>query len=178
MAREKQSAVTEHTPQTGQFFSHLDERGSWTRVFESRLFEEMGLPPRQSSVSFTKSARTLRGLHSMQPSAEEWKLVTCVKGEVWDVAVNVNRRSADFGVHRSWNLRGSNADWVFIPPGWAHGFVTLSDDVVLSYTMSVEFDSILEEGYRYDEPTFRIPWPVEPLLVSPKDLSFKYLEGA
>lgn len=113
----------------------------------------------------------------MHPSAAEWKLVTCVRGELWDVAVNVRRESPDFGEHKSWRLRGDNADWVLIPPGWAHGFVTLSDNVILSYTMSAQFDLALEEGYRYDEPKFNIPWPVRPLLVSPKDLSFSFLEN-
>mgnify|MGYP000347114453 CR=1 FL=1 len=176
MVSQERSTVIEKIPQSGQLFSALDERGSWTRVYEASLFDGVGLPPAQSSVSFTKSALTLRGLHAMPLSAGEWKLVTCVMGEVWDVAVNINKESSHFGEYKASTLRGESADWVLIPPGWAHGFLTLSDNVVLSYTMSVAFDPLLEVGFRYDEPIFNIPWPAEPVLVSNKDLSYPYLE--
>lgn len=160
----------------GQFSRFDDLRGSWSRTFELGLFREFGLEVAENSVSFTRSAMTLRGLHSMDESAGEWKLISCARGEIWDVAVNVRRGSPNFGSYETFSLRGDRADWVLIPPGYAHGFISLTDEVVLSYTMSIPFDPALEVGFRYDDPRFGIQWPGLPAVVSEKDLSFSFIE--
>lgn len=163
----------EAVPLTGRFGRFVDSRGSWSRVFERQLFRRYNLEAYEASISFTEEAHTLRGLHSLTPSAEEWKLVTCARGEVWDVAVNVNRNSSKFGSYQGFFLSGVTGDWVLIPPGYAHGFISLSGDVILGYTMSVCYVPDLEVGYRFDDPFFNIEWPVSPKLVSQKDLSFE-----
>ena len=160
----------------GQFSRFDDLRGSWSRTFELGLFREFGVEVAENSVSFTRSAMTLRGLHSMDESAGEWKLISCARGEIWDVAVNVRRGSPNFGSYETFSLRGDRADWVLIPPGYAHGFISLTDEVVLSYTMSIPFDPALEVGFRYDDPRFGIQWPGLPAVVSEKDLSFSFIE--
>ena len=141
-------------------------------MFERQLFRRYNLEAHEASISFTQDAQTLRGLHSLTPSAKEWKLVTCARGEVWDVAVNVNRDSPRFGSYQGFFLSGAVGDWVLIPPGYAHGFISLSKDVILGYTMSACYDPDQEIGYRYDDPFFNIGWPASPKLVSQKDLSF------
>lgn len=163
------------SPRSGAFGTHIDERGTWTRVFERDLFCEYKIEAHQSSISYTKEAHTLRGLHSLNPQAEEWKLVTCVRGKVWDVAVNVDTGSPSFGSYEGFYLDGNNAEWVLIPPGFAHGFITLTDDVILGYTMSTCFDPALEIGFRFDDPAFSIAWPTEPKMVSDKDLAYTFL---
>ena len=163
-------------PICGSFHIIGDDRGSWSRTFESDLFSERGLTVAQASVSLTSRAGTLRGLHSMHLSVREWKLVTCVRGEVWDVAVDVREELQSYGSYLDFSLRGDRGDWVLIPPGYAHGFLSLTDDVILSYTMSARFDEALERGYRYDDPKFAISWPFSPTLISPKDLGFDFVE--
>lgn len=168
--------IVESIPIVGQFSRFDDRRGSWSRTFQMGLFRELGLGVAENSVSFTQSALTLRGLHSMDESAGEWKLISCARGEIWDVAVNVRRGSPNFGSYETFSLRGDRADWVLIPPGYAHGFISLTDEVVLSYTMSIPFDPALEVGFRYDDPRFGIQWPGLPAVVSEKDLSFSFIE--
>lgn len=108
----------------------------------------------------------------MNPAANEWKLVTCCQGSVWDVAVDARRDSPSFGSWQSATLSSSQGNYALIPPGWAHGFISLEDNSVLAYSMSVEFDSALEIGFRWDSPSFNIEWPLKPLKVSEKDQSF------
>ena len=159
-------------PKWGEFFRADDSRGSWSRSFEAEIFEALALEVAQTSVSRTTRSGTLRGLHSMQLDAQEWKLVSCVAGEVWDVVVDVAAAGENFGAHHSARMSGKNGDWVLIPPGYAHGFVTLSDEVVMAYTMSAAYQSDREEGYRYDDPVFGIRWPIGIQEISNKDRSF------
>lgn len=87
------------------------------------------------------------------------------------MAVDVNETSDSYLSHWSFELDGLRGDWVLIPPGFAHGFITLSPDALLTYMMSAPYDPLLEKGFRYDDPAFSIPWPVSPSLVSEKDTS-------
>ncbi len=159
-------------PQWGKFFTLRDERGSWSRAYDAMEFQDSNFRVEQSSVSLTTRRGTLRGLHSLHEDAGEWKLVTCVAGSVWDVVVDVRQNSASFGNYQFAELEGSNADWVLIPPGFAHGFVALTDNVALAYSMSAAYEPALEIGFRYDDPYFSIPWPIEIEQVSEKDRSF------
>lgn len=171
----KKDGEVEVRPQYGGFFTHHDSRGSWTRTMESHLFPPPNLVVAQSSVSITQKAKTMRGLHALQESAQEWKLVTCVRGEVWDVVVDVRAGFESFGSYTERHFDGRKASWVLIPPGFAHGFISLTDDVVMSYVMTAHYDAALELGYRYDDPKFEIRWPEKPRLISDRDKSFQYL---
>lgn len=170
-----QKMIKDSRPTFGNFSNYRDDRGVWSRVFDSEIFREILPEVAQTSVSITDSALTLRGLHSMGPTAGEWKLVTCVKGRVWDVSVNVDRESPLFCNYEGRELNGATSDWVLIPPSYAHGFISLTDDATLCYVMTAPYDARLEIGFRYDEPMFNIAWPAQPRLISEKDLSFGFL---
>lgn len=150
-------------------FRHADSRGTWSRSFDQEIFEQIGQTVAQASVSVTKKAQTLRGLHSMRIEAQEWKLVTCCNGAIWDVAVDARPDSPSFGKWQGAQLDCESGDFALIPPGWAHGFISLSDNAVVSYSMSSAYTSGLEVGYHWESPSFAIDWPMDPLLISDKD---------
>ena len=156
-------------------FRFFDDRGSLQRVFEQNLFSDLGLSVAQSSLSITQSKGTLRGLHSMATEANEWKLVTCCVGEVWDVAVDTRADSPTFGAWQSSVLSPEAGNYGLIPPGWSHGYISLEDNCVVAYAMSVEFNPALEVGYRWDSPLFSIDWPLQPSKISDKDANFTRL---
>lgn len=167
----------ENHPTWGSFFQIGDHRGTWTRTFDSEIFLGSGLKISQSSISINRQKGTLRGLHSLDKAAGEWKLVTCVSGEIWDVVVDLDPVSPGFGSYRAAKLTGKSADWVLIPPGFAHGFISLTNDAILSYSMTANYDSSAEIGYRFNDPTFGIIWPLEPVLVSDKDRALPIFAG-
>lgn len=163
-------------PTTGRFHSFEDSRGTWARVYDEHALGPEKFQVSQASVSWNPIEGTLRGLHSLEISAGEWKLVSCVRGRVWDVSVDVNADSESYLSHWAYELDGSRGDWVLIPPGFAHGFVTLTPDVFLTYMMSSPYEPHREVGYRYDDPAFSIPWPVKPSLMSERDRNYQFLE--
>lgn len=150
-------------------FRHVDSRGTWSRSFDQEIFDSIGQVLVQNSVSVTRKAQTLRGLHSMRIEAQEWKLVTCCDGSIWDVAVDVRLNSPSYGQWKGATLDAQSGDFALIPPGWAHGFISLSDNAVVSYSMSSKYVSELEVGYHWESPSFAIDWPIAPLLISDKD---------
>lgn len=176
--KSKMAHNSECSPSWGSLFQLADERGFWTRTFDSEILPDVGLRVVQSSISTSRVKGTLRGLHSLRKTSAEWKIVTCVSGEVWDVIVNVDPLSGTFGSNVGAVLKGENADWVLVPPGFAHGFITLTDDVVLAYSMTANYDPSAEVGYRFNDPTFGITWPIEPVVISHKDSSLPFFTEA
>ena len=160
-----------YRPKTGSFAPFEDNRGILVRVFDELALGDVKFHVSQASVSWNPTKGTLRGLHSLHISAGESKLVTCVRGRVWDVAVNVDETSDSYLSYWSFELDGSRGDWVLIPPGYAHGFITLSSDALVTYMMSAPYNPLLEKGFRYDDPAFSISWPFRPSLISEKDAS-------
>jgi dTDP-4-dehydrorhamnose 3,5-epimerase len=161
--------MTEDKPEFGELFRFQDERGSWSRIFDQKLFPNLKNPIAQSSISITNSKGTLRGLHSLNQTAGEWKLVTVCQGTIWDVAADIRKESPTFGDCYSAELSGEMGSFVLIPPGWAHGFITLTDNVVMAYSMTAEYNQALEIGARWDSASLNIQWPMQPKIVSEKD---------
>src|SRR5262245_3148558 len=115
---------------------------------------------------------TLRGLHFQAPPAEEAKLVRCVRGRMFDVAVDLRRDSAAF---RRWvgvELDGERGDALYVPKGCAHGFLTLADDTVVDYHMGAAYVAEQARGVRWNDPAFAIAWPFAPLHINERDASF------
>ncbi len=161
--------MIESKPEFGELSRYQDERGSWSRVFDQKRFPKLKQQIAQSSVSITNLQGTLRGLHSLNERAGEWKLVTVCQGTIWDVAVDSRKDSATFGQYYSAELSGEKGSFVLIPPGWAHGFITLTDNVVMAYSMTAEYDEALEIGAHWDSASLKIQWPIRPRIVSEKD---------
>jgi dTDP-4-dehydrorhamnose 3,5-epimerase len=116
---------------------------------------------------------TLRGLHYQIPPAAQSKLVRVVRGRIYDVAVDIRRGSPTFGRYVALELSASNRLQLYIPAGFAHGFLVLEDDTLVSYKVDALYSPEHERGISYDDPQIAIPWPLPPseLLLSPKDRS-------
>jgi len=153
-----------------------DSRGSFFESFTAREFAKhaVDLPFVQDNQSHS-SKNVLRGLHFQRPPYEQGKLVRVVKGAVWDVAVDIRPGSDTFGTYFADELSAANRRMLWIPPGFAHGFLTLEDDTVFIYKCTGYYNKESESGIRYDDPALRIPWNVDNPLVSDKDGRLPYL---
>lgn len=159
----------------------LDERGSFARAYCRREFSEHGIDftPAQISSSTNTRRGTLRGLHYQAAPHSEAKLVSCTRGSLFDVAVDLREGSATYGRWAAAELSGSNRRALFIPPGCAHGFQTLEDETELLYLISEPYHADLQRGVRWDDPDLAIHWPEAPeRVISDRDLNLPYLRGA
>lgn len=151
-----------------------DERGFFARTFCAREFAAHGLDSRlvQCSLSFNPRRGTLRGMHYQEGPHGEGKLVRCTRGRIHDVALDLRRDSATFRHHVAVELSAENRLALYLPPGVAHGFLTLEDDCEVAYQMSEFFDPAAGRGVRFDDPAFGIAWPAPVELVSARDRSY------
>ena len=156
-----------------------DERGFFARSFCQREFEEHGLNPRivQCNISFNKKKGTLRGMHYQIAPYEESKLVSCIRGAIYDVIIDLRPNSSTYCQWFAVELIAENYKMLYVPEGFAHGFQTLEDKTVVFYQMSEFYHPECARGVRWDDPVFGIKWPVEQLVISPKDESFEPFEA-
>lgn len=163
-----------------------DERGWFMESFNERKFhqglQQLGLPiPRpfvQDNHSCSKKG-VLRGLHYQLPPHAQGKLVRVVKGAAFDVAVDIRTGSATFGQHVAVELSAENYRMLWIPEGFAHGFVALEDDTHFLYKTTDLYDRNCEAAIRWDDPTLGIRWPLrEALLLNQKDKAAPLLSAA
>ena len=149
-----------------------DERGSFSRMMDVKIFKEAGMNADfvQGNLSVCHKKGTLRGLHSQLDEAAEDKLVSCVKGAVFDVCVDVRPGSATFGKWVGEVLSEENNKAFYVPKGFAHGYLSLTDDSLVMYFVTQFYTPGAEKGYRCDDPAFSIQWPLEPpYILSDKD---------
>jgi dTDP-4-dehydrorhamnose 3,5-epimerase len=163
------------TPLKGSYLIELekkgDNRGFFARFFCENEFGDHQLATRflQINNSLTAKKGTLRGMHyQLQPSAEV-KVVRCIKGALFDVILDLRPDSPSFGKSFGAGLNAENRTMMYVPQGFAHGFVTLEDDTEALYLVSALYAPALERGIRYNDPTFQIQWPIQPAEVSEKD---------
>ncbi len=148
-----------------------DARGYFARTYCEHEFEANGLPTRmvQTNMSLTRQAGTLRGMHyQMAPHAED-KLVRCVQGAIWDAIVDLRPESPTYCQWIGVELSETNGRMLLVPKGFAHGFVTLTNDAAVTYQVSAFYTPQAERGARHDDPAFAITWPVPVLDMSDKD---------
>jgi len=148
-----------------------DERGFFARTFDRAVFEAHGLCPdvNQCNVSFNRLGGTLRGMHYQAWPAQEDKLVRCTRGAVHDVIVDLRPDSPTYLRHTAVELSAENRTMVFVPKGFAHGFLTLDDDTEVAYQMSAPYSPEHARGSRWDDPVLGIRWPAQPRVVSQRD---------
>ena len=153
---------------------HTDTRGSFRRLWCSREFsaENVPRPIVQASLSETARRGTLRGLHFQLPPSREDKLVQCVSGCIFDVALDLRPDSASYLAHVGVELSGTNGRALFIPAGCAHGFLTLTDNCAVLYMMTDYYDPALSTGVRWNDPRFAIQWPEQPKEILPRDAEY------
>ena len=153
---------------------HEDERGFFARVWCAREFAQHGLtaPPVQASVSFNRKKGTLRGLHYQVPPSRETKLVRCTAGAICDVIVDLRPKSQTRLQHIDVTLSAENHSSLYIPPGFAHGFQTLTDDTEVVYMMTDFYAPELARGVRWDDPAFGIVWPPDERTIAQRDRDY------
>ncbi len=149
----------------------VDARGYFMRLFCQRRFSshKINFTPQQNSMSHNTSAGTLRGLHFQSNPAEEQKLITCLRGKIYDVVVDLRK---DSPAYKKWfcaELSGENGLGLFVPKGVAHGFITLMDDTDVLYQIEGLYDPARAVGIRWNDPAFGIKWPRQPTIISDRD---------
>ncbi len=163
------------TPLAGAFLIDLDkredERGFFARFFCEREFAGAGLETRivQINNSLSRDRGTLRGMHYQLGEAAEVKLVRAVRGALWDAILDLRPGSATFGHSFGAELSADNRRMMYVPRGFAHGFLTLEENTEALYLVSAFYDPGRERGVRWNDPRFAIRWPAEPLVISDKD---------
>lgn len=151
-----------------------DARGHFTRLFCEQEFDSMrpGLHFTQINLSRTCGRGTLRGMHYQTPPAAEAKLIHCLHGRVFDVAVDLRAESPTFLQWHATELAEDTDNAIFIPEGFAHGFQTLTAEAHLLYMHTAAWTPECEAGLRHDDPSLAITWPLPPAEISNRDRSY------
>jgi dTDP-4-dehydrorhamnose 3,5-epimerase len=151
-----------------------DTRGYFARIFCVREFEARGLNAKvaQCSNSYNERAGTLRGMHFQVAPNAEVKLVRCTQGRIHDVILDLRADSATYKQWFAIELSAENGLALYVPEGFAHGFLTLSDKSEVYYQMSEFFEPKSACGVRWNDPAFGIQWPKEPTTLSERDVSY------
>ena len=151
-----------------------DSRGFFARVFCEQEFAAHGLITRypQCNLSYNQKRGTLRGMHFQRPPKPEVKVVRCLRGAVYDVLLDLRPDSPTYLEHETFELTSDNRESLYVPEGVAHGFQTLTDDAEMFYQMSEFYTAGLNDGVRWDDPAFRIEWPLENPILSEKDQAY------
>ena len=153
----------------------VDERGFFARTWCQKEFKDHGLNPNlsQISIAVNKSKGTIRGMHYQLTPHEEAKLVRCTRGSIYDVIIDLRSNSKTFKQWFSTELTDKNNKMVYVPEGCAHGYQTLEDNTEVLYHMSVAHIPELYRGVRWNEPVFKITWPItEKIIISGKDKNY------
>lgn len=151
-----------------------DDRGFFARSWCQREFQEQGLSANvvQANVSYNYRQGTLRGMHYQVSPYEESKLVRCTRGGVYDVIIDLRQGSPTFKQWIGVELTAANHRMLFVPEGFAHGFITLEDDTEVTYQVTQFYHPGSERGVRYNDPLFGIEWPIAVAVISEKDKSW------
>ncbi len=176
-------AFTE-TPLPGAYLVDLvpnrDMRGFFARSYSPQEFAAQGLGPdlRECSVSYNERKATLRGMHYQIAPHEEHKLVRCTAGAIFDVIVDLRPESSHYRRWFGTEINAGNRRALFIPPGFAHGFITLMDHSEVFYMISAVNSPAHARGARWNDPSLGIEWPLQPQVIAPRDAEYPLLEAA
>ncbi len=156
-----------------------DDRGFFFEAFKASFFEKASLPNHfvQDNFSFSRKG-VLRGLHYQKDPMAQGKLVTVFKGDIWDVAVDIRKDSPTFLDWVAVELNDRNHAMFYISPGFAHGFVALTDEVHLLYKCTNEYHPESDAGIRWDDPDIAIDWPLKSPILSDKDQKLPFVSEA
>lgn len=151
-----------------------DERGFFARSWCHREAAGHGLAPNwvQCNISFNKKKGTLRGMHYQVAPCAEAKLVRCTMGAIYDAIIDLRPESSTFKCWTAVELTADNRRMLYIPEGFAHGFLTLTDSTEVFYQMSEFYAPAHARGLRWDDQTFAIEWPLTPEVVSDQDRNY------
>ena len=147
------------------FFSE-DNRGSFLKIYEQTVYKEFGIEFHVNEVFISHSQKNvIRGIH-FQKKNPQAKVITVVKGEVWDVIVDLRPESPSFAVWQSYELSDKNNNAIYVPAGFGHGFLSQSEDTVVLYLCDGYYDKSADTGIRFDDPDLKIEWPLDDIVQS------------
>ena len=176
--------IFNQTPLKGAFVIDLekrgDERGFFARAFCEKEFGSQQLVTRFVQLNNSLSAQrgTLRGMHYQLGAKAETKLVRCIRGGLLDVILDLRKDSPTFGQSYSAELTAENRRMMYVPKGFGHGFITLSDNTEAFYFVDEFYAPEAERGVRWNDPRFGIKWPMEPVVLSDKDRNHRDFDPA
>jgi dTDP-4-dehydrorhamnose 3,5-epimerase len=153
---------------------HSDERGFFSRSWCNKELEDHGLNSglAQANIGFSLKKGTLRGLHYQVHPYEEVKVVRCTMGAIFDVIVDLRPDSPTYKQWISVELNSENRKMIYVPEGFAQGYITLNDNTEICYNTSQFYSPEFARGVRYDDPSFSIKWPIEVAVISKADKSW------
>ncbi len=155
-----------------------DDRGWFMETYSKIKLPEIDVEFIQDNHSYSATKGVLRGLHcQLEPYAQS-KLVRCTKGEIYDVIVDMREDSPTFKQYIKVLLTAENKKQLFVPRGFLHGFVTITDDVEVQYKVDSYYNKDCDRSVRYNDPEFSIDWGIENPTLSQKDLSAPYLKDS
>ena len=156
-----------------------DERGFFARTWCQREFAEHGLVANlvQCGMSYNKTKGTLRGMHYQTEPHAEAKLIRCTQGVIYDVIVDLRSSSATYKKYAGVELSAENRRMLYVPPGIAHGFLTLTDGCEVLYQMSEFYRPAQARGVRWNDPAFAIRWPDDVRVISERDMNYPYFSS-
>jgi len=163
------------TPLDGAYLIDLDRRGDdrgfFARAFCKEEFAQAGLCNTivQVNNSLSRDRGTLRGMHYQLPPFAEDKVVRCIRGALFDVMIDLRPDSRTYGKWYGAELTAENRTMMFVPKGFAHGFLTLAEDTEVFYLATQCYSPEHERGVRWNDPCFGVQWPIEPRVISEKD---------
>ena len=156
-----------------------DERGFFLETYKRSEFAANGIPDLFVQCNYSKSARgTLRGLHYQARPKAQGKLVSAVRGEIYDVAVDMREISPTFGKWVAISLTAENRKMLYVPAGFAHGFCVVSEEAEIQYMTTEEYAPELERGIIWNDPTLAIEWPISQPMLSVRDRGWSRLCAA
>ena len=156
-----------------------DDRGFFTESYKCSDFAKAGIPETFVQDNFSFSIRgTLRGLHYQKDPAAQAKLVFVTKGDIYDVAVDIRKKSPTYGQWIGVSLSGDSGRMLYIPSGFAHGFCVLSAEAYVTYKVTAEYNPNLDRGIIWNDPDIKITWPMDHPLLSKKDSQWSQLRDA
>lgn len=157
---------------------HEDKRGRFMRAWCMREFSEHGIEftPVQANMGLSVSKGTTRGMHYQVAPALEAKLIRCTRGAMFDVALDLRTESPTFGKWYGTILSADNGRMLYVPENCAHGYQTLEENTEMHYLTSAFYTPSAALGVRFDDPTFKIEWPLVATVVSEQDLSWPFIE--
>jgi dTDP-4-dehydrorhamnose 3,5-epimerase len=167
------------TPLKGAYLIDLekkgDDRGFFARAFCVKEFGKYSLSTNFVQVNNSLSAQpgTLRGMHYQLAPKAETKLVRCIRGGLYDVILDLRRDSPTFGKSFGAELTAENRRMMYVPKGFAHGFVTIAPDTEAFYFVDEFYAPETERGVRFNDPKFKIAWPADPAVISDKDKNWR-----
>ena len=151
-----------------------DERGFFSRTWCAEEIEEHGLKSYicQENISFNRLKGTLRGMHFQKEPYQETKLIRCSHGSIYDVIIDLRKDSPTYKQWLGVKLSEGNYKMLYIPENFAHGFITLENNSQVTYIITQFYNPSAESGIRWDDLSFNIKWPMEPVVISEKDRSY------